>query len=166
MADVVPQAPPPSNRGLRMLVIGLGVAILIVVAAMIGMAIKRAVFDPKAPASATATLKPGEAPELNLDLAPGTSVAESRLDGATLIVRITGPFGMTTDIGARVRRHAADSRVPAATPSTYMPPTPFPREMQQSGASRRQRRTGATSRRSRPQGGAEVNGGGSPGRPR
>ena len=93
MADVVPQAPPPSNRGLWMLVIGLGIAILLVVAAMIGMAIKRAVFDPKPPASATATLKPGEVPELNLDLAAGTSVAESHLDGATLIVRITGPEG-------------------------------------------------------------------------
>lgn len=98
MADVVPQAPPPSNtntsnRGLWMLVIGLGIAILVVVAAMIGMAIKRTMFDTKAPASTTATLKPGEVPELNLDLPPGTSVAESRLDGATLIVRITGPEG-------------------------------------------------------------------------
>lgn len=93
MADVVPQAPPPSNRGLWIVVVGLGVAILIVVAAMIGIAIKRALFDPKAPASATATLKPGEVPELNLELPPGASIAESHMDGATLIVRITGPEG-------------------------------------------------------------------------
>ena len=58
---------------------------------MIGMAVKQAVFDAKPAPSATATLKPGEVPELNLELAPGTSVAESRMDGATLIVRITGP---------------------------------------------------------------------------
>ena len=74
-----------------MLVIGLGIAILLVLAAMIGMAIKQAVFDPKPAPSATATLKPGEVPELNLDLAPGTSVTETRLDGHTLIVRISGP---------------------------------------------------------------------------
>ena len=74
-----------------MLVIGLGIAILLVLAAMIGMAIKQAVFDPKPAASATATLKPGEIPELNLDLAPGTTVAETRMDGNTLIVRISGP---------------------------------------------------------------------------
>jgi len=74
-----------------MLVIGLGIAILLVLAAMIGMAIKQAVFDPKPAVSATATLKPGEIPELNLDLAPGTTVTETRLDGHTLIVRISGP---------------------------------------------------------------------------
>jgi len=97
MVDVVPQAPPPSNsaanRGLWILVIGLGIAIIIVVAAMIGMAIKQAVFDAKPSAAATATLKPGEVPELDLELAPGTSIVESRLDGATLIVRIAGPQG-------------------------------------------------------------------------
>jgi len=92
MADVVPQATPPSNRGLWMVVIGLGIAIIVVVAAMIGMAIKRTVFDKK-PASATATLNPGDVPELNLDLPAGTTIAESRLDGATLVVRITGPDG-------------------------------------------------------------------------
>jgi len=74
-----------------MLVIGLGIAILLVLAGMIGMAVKQAVFDPKPAASTTATLKPGEVPELNLELAPGTTIAESRLDGTRLIVRITGP---------------------------------------------------------------------------
>lgn len=73
-----------------MLVIGLGIAIIVVLALMIGMAIKQAVFDKRAPA-ATATFKPGEVPELNLDLAPGTAVADARLDGATLVVRIAGP---------------------------------------------------------------------------
>jgi hypothetical protein len=73
-----------------MLVIGLGIAIIVVLALMIGMAIKQAVFDKPAPTT-TATFKPGEVPELNLDLAPGTSVAEARLDGANLVVRVTGP---------------------------------------------------------------------------
>ena len=73
-----------------MLVIGLGIAIIVVLALMIGMAIKQAVFDKKDAPAATASLKPGEVPELNIDLAPGTAVAEARLDGATLVVRIAG----------------------------------------------------------------------------
>jgi hypothetical protein len=73
-----------------MLVIGLGIAIIVVLALMIGMAIKQAVFDKPAPTT-TATFKPGEVPELNLDLPAGTSVAEARLDGASLVVRVTGP---------------------------------------------------------------------------
>lgn len=73
-----------------MLVIGLGIAIIVVLALMIGMAIKQAVFDKPAPTT-TATFKPGEVPELNLDLPAGTSVAEARLDGANLVVRVTGP---------------------------------------------------------------------------
>ena len=79
-----------------MLVIGLGIAILVVLALMIGMAIKQALYpktgDTAAPAAAaTASLKPGDAPELNLDLAPGMTVAETRMDGPHLIVRLTGP---------------------------------------------------------------------------
>lgn len=74
-----------------MLVIGLGIAIIIVLALMIGMAIKQAVFDKPAGPTTTATFKPGEVPELNLDLPAGTSVAEARLDGANLVVRVTGP---------------------------------------------------------------------------
>lgn len=90
MANVVPEAPPPANRGLWMLVIGLGIAIVVVVALMIGMAIKRAVFDK--PGEATvATLKPGEVPELNLDLPAGATISETRLEGANLVVRVTGP---------------------------------------------------------------------------
>lgn len=90
MADVLPQEPPPTNRGLWMLVIGLGIAILLVLAAMIGMAVKQALYD-KPAAATTATLSPGEVPELNLDLPAGTAVAEARLDGSHLIVRVTGP---------------------------------------------------------------------------
>jgi len=74
-----------------MLVIGLGIAIIVVLAAMIGMAIKQAVWGPKSMPTATATLKPGEVPELNLDLAPGTALAEAHMDGANLVMRITGP---------------------------------------------------------------------------
>ena len=95
--DAAQPAPPPgANRGLWMLVIGLGIAILVVLAAMIAMAIRQAAYGPKtgpAAAAATATLTPGEVPELNLDLAPGTSIAESRMDGTTLVVRLTGPQG-------------------------------------------------------------------------
>ncbi len=91
MADEVPEVPPPANRGMWMLVIGLGIAILLVLAAMIGMAVKQALWRPKPAATATATLKPGEVPELNIDLSPGTSLAEAHMDGANLVVRITGP---------------------------------------------------------------------------
>jgi hypothetical protein len=91
MADEVPEVPPPANRGMWMLVIGLAIAILIVLAAMIGMAVKQAFWGQKPVATTTATLKPGEVPELNLDLAPGTSLTDARMDGANLVVRITGP---------------------------------------------------------------------------
>ena len=83
MADVVPQPPPASNRGLWFLVVGLGVAILLVLAAMIGWAANRA------PSEAA----PQVVPELNLDLAPGEAVSEAHLDGTLLVVRITGPKG-------------------------------------------------------------------------
>lgn len=73
-----------------MLVIGLGIAIIVVLALMIGMAIKQAVFDKKDAPAATASLKPGEVPELNIDLAPGMTVTETRIDAGLLIVRITG----------------------------------------------------------------------------
>lgn len=73
-----------------MLVIGLGIAIIVVLALMIGMAIKQAVFDKPAPAT-TATFKPGEVPELNLDLPAGASLAEARMDGPHLVARITAP---------------------------------------------------------------------------
>jgi hypothetical protein len=93
MAEVLPETPPPANRGLWMLVIGLGIAILLVVAAMIGMAIRNAYSKgPEAPASTPqAPLQPGASPELNLDLEPGASVTEARMDGSNLIVRITAP---------------------------------------------------------------------------
>ncbi|MEQ1754675.1 MAG: hypothetical protein ABL973_11135 [Micropepsaceae bacterium] len=92
MAEVVPEQPPASNRGLWMLVIGLGIAILLVVAAMIGMAIRNAYSKgPETSAPVQATLKPGEAPELNLDLEPGATVSDAKMDGSLLIVRVTSP---------------------------------------------------------------------------
>ena len=84
MADVVPQPPPVSNRGLWLLVIGLGLAILLVLAAMIGWAVNRAPSDASPQAMAS---------ELNLDLPPGSAVAEARMDGKLLVVHITGPQG-------------------------------------------------------------------------
>ena len=97
MTDVVPETPPPANRGLWMLVIGLGIAILLVVAIMVGMAIRR-VWMPKKPEAVTTTSEvaaptslPGEAMELNLDLEPGASVADAKLEGRTLVVRVTSP---------------------------------------------------------------------------
>jgi len=77
-----------------MLVIGLGIAILIVVAAMIAMAVRnmmRKEAVATAPQVQTAVLKPGEIPELNVDLDPGAAVADAKLDGTTLVVRITAP---------------------------------------------------------------------------
>ena len=68
-----------------MLVVGLGVAILIVLAAMIGWAVKRSTLDASPQAMAV--------PELNLDLAPGSAVVQARMDGALLVVHITGPKG-------------------------------------------------------------------------
>jgi hypothetical protein len=97
MTDVVPETPPPANRGLWMLVIGLGIAILLVVAAMIGMAIRRVwIAPPPAASSGAATLpqatfRPGEALELNLDLEAGATVADARLEGRMLVVRIASP---------------------------------------------------------------------------
>ena len=105
-----------------MLVIGLGIAILIVVAAMIAMAIRNMIRkDAPAPAPQVQAevLKPGEIPELNVDLDPGASVADARLDGTTLVVRITAPIGdqvliidpSTSKVISRIRfnRNAAAS---------------------------------------------------------
>ena len=89
MPDVVPEAPPPANRGLWMLVIGLGIAILLVVAAMIGMAVKRA-YSTEPAQTTTVAVKPGEIPELNLDLAAGQTIVDTRLEDGHLIVRVTG----------------------------------------------------------------------------
>lgn len=104
MTDVVPETPPPANRGLWMLVIGLGIAILIVIAAMIGLTIRRAMDKsdttasaPPVPATPVATAavsaRPGEAIELNITLAPGETVADARLENATLLVRLTSAGG-------------------------------------------------------------------------
>jgi len=96
MAEVLP--PPsadnkPANRGLWFLVIGLGIAILLVVAAMIAMAIKNAVAKKTEAAALAVTSVPGDVPQLALDLPAGATVGETRMDGATLLVRITSPAG-------------------------------------------------------------------------
>lgn len=104
MTDVVPETPPPANRGLWMLVIGLGIAILIVIAAMIGLTIRRAMDKPEdaaasapaipAPASAPAgPSRPGEAIELNFNLGPGDTLADARLENGALLVRISAAAG-------------------------------------------------------------------------
>jgi hypothetical protein len=89
MPDVVPEAPPPANRGLWMLVIGLGIAIVVVLAAMIAVTIKRA-YSTEPPQTTAVAVKPGEVPELNLDLAPGQIIADTRIEDGLLIVRVTG----------------------------------------------------------------------------
>ena len=87
-----------------MLVIGLGIAILIVIAAMIGLAIRRAsnTAEPAQAAStqpspvpipAAAAARPGEAIELNIELAPGETLADARLENGTLLVRTTAATG-------------------------------------------------------------------------
>ncbi len=95
-----PETPPidakPVNRGLWILVIGLGIAILVVVAAMIGMAIKNVVTkktDAPTNTGAAITSVPGEVPQLALDLPPGATVSETRIEGATLLVRVSSPTG-------------------------------------------------------------------------
>jgi hypothetical protein len=99
MPDVVPETPPPANRGLWMLVVGLGIAILIVIAAMIGLTIRRAMDKPDETASAPAIQapavpsRPGEAMELNVTLGPGETLADARLENGSLLVRITAPGG-------------------------------------------------------------------------
>jgi hypothetical protein len=124
MSDVVPEQPPASNRGLWMLVIGLGIAILIVVAAMIAMAVRnmmRKESAATAPQAQADVLKPGEIPELNVDLDPGAVVADARLEGATLVVRITAPTGdqvmliepSTSKVISRIRFNRKAAGVPA-----------------------------------------------------
>lgn len=96
MTDVVPETPPPANRGLWMLVIGLGIAILIVVAAMIGLALRRVYAKPDeatAPAPATVAIRPGDTPELNIDLEQSEAVVDANLQDGRLVVRLTAPAG-------------------------------------------------------------------------
>ncbi|MBI1210452.1 MAG: hypothetical protein GC190_03235 [Alphaproteobacteria bacterium] len=96
MADVLSPPPPdnkPANRGLWILVIGLGIAILVVVAAMIGMAIRNVVYKKPVAAAPTITTIPGDVPELALDLPAGATVAETHIEAGNLLVRVTTPTG-------------------------------------------------------------------------
>ena len=107
------------------MVIGLGIAILIVVAAMIGLAVRNAWRkDADAPAAQahTVVLQPGDVPELNLDLDPGASIADARMEGATLVVRITSPSGdqvlviepSKSKVISRIRFNRKAAEAPAA----------------------------------------------------
>ena len=111
----------PANRGLWYLVIGLGVAILIVVAAMIGLAIRNA-FSKKPDTTALAvTTVPGDVPELALDLPAGATVAETHMEGTTLLVRINSPAGDEIFVidprAAKVLARVKLNKPPAAAPS-------------------------------------------------
>jgi hypothetical protein len=95
MAELIPPSNEnqPANRGLWYLVIGLGVAILIVVAAMIAMAIRNVMLKKPEGASPAITTVPGDVPELALDLPAGATVAETRMEGTTLLVRVSSAAG-------------------------------------------------------------------------
>ena len=96
MAEVLtppPSGNKPANRGLWFLVIGLGIAILIVVAAMIAMAVKNAISKKTEASAPAVTTIPGDVPQLALDLPAGATVAETHMEGATLLVRVTAPAG-------------------------------------------------------------------------
>ena len=125
MAEVLTPPPAgnkPANRGLWFLVIGLGVAILVVVAAMIAMAIKNAVSKKPETAASAVTSIPGDVPQLALDLPAGVTVAESHMEGATLLVRVTSPTGdeifVIDSRAAKVVARVKLNKAPAGT----MPP--------------------------------------------
>lgn len=89
-AEQAPPGPPP-NRVLLAVVIGLGIAILIVLALIVGLTLNRVFYGPKSkPASAqTASQTIDGRVELPID----ATVAETRLEGGYLIVRTTAPLG-------------------------------------------------------------------------
>ena len=96
MAEVLTPPPPDNksaNRGLWFLVIGLGVAILVVVAAMIGMAVRNALSKKPGASGPAITSIPGDVPQLALDLPAGATVVETHMEGSTLLVRVSSPSG-------------------------------------------------------------------------
>ena len=125
MAEVL--SPPPgenkdnqtANRGLWFVVIGLGVAILVVVAAMIGMAIRNVVLKKPEASGAAVTTVPGDVPQLALDLPAGATVAETHMEGANLLVRVTAPTGDEIFIidprAAKVTARVKLNKPPSAT---------------------------------------------------
>jgi hypothetical protein len=105
-----------------MLVIGLGIAILVVIAAMIGMAVRNAWRKDAGTQVIQAQeviLKPGEVPELNFDLDPGATIADARMDGSVLIIRVTAPSGdqvlVVDPARSRVLSRIRFNRKPAET---------------------------------------------------
>jgi hypothetical protein len=122
MAEAV--APPPvenkpANRGLWFLVIGLGIAILIVLAAMIGLAIRN-MLGKKPESAAAITSVPGDVPQLALDLPAGATVSETHMEGTTLLVRVSSPTGDEIFVidprAAKVVARVKLNKAPAGTP--------------------------------------------------
>ncbi len=124
MADVSspPQTEGPrANRGLWFLVIGLGIAILVVVTAMIAMAVKNALWKKAETNTLAVTSVPGDVPQLALDLPPGATVSETHMEGGTLLVRVSSPSGDEIFVidprGARVVARVKLSKPPVGPPS-------------------------------------------------
>ena len=87
-----------SNPVLFTIVVGLGLAIIFVLALMIGLAIKRSGAPASAPTTPSSIPVPGNAaatinPAYNtFNIREGTTVADARIDGGLLIVRTTNDY--------------------------------------------------------------------------
>ena len=87
---------------------------------MIGLAVRNAVSKkPETTAPAVTTI-PGDVPQLALDLPPGATIAESHIEGGSLLVRVTAPAGDEIFIidprGAKLVARIKLNKPPAATP--------------------------------------------------
>jgi hypothetical protein len=123
MAEVLTPPPPDNktaNRGLWFLVIGLGIAILIVLAAMIGLGVRNMMAKKPEAASPAITTVPGDVPQLALDLPQGSAVAETHMEGTTLLVRVTSPQGDEIFVidprAAKVIARVKLNKAPAGSP--------------------------------------------------
>lgn len=96
-----PGSQPPAGQGLAkthpillMVTIGLGVAIILVLALMVGMIVKRATAKPElgnptATALKAPTPAPGDTAFNTLNVREGTSIADARIEGGFLVLRTT-----------------------------------------------------------------------------
>jgi hypothetical protein len=123
MAEVLTPPPPDNktaNRGLWFLVIGLGIAILIVLAAMIGLGVRNMMAKKPEAASPAITTVPGDVPQLALDLPQGSTVAETHMEGTTLLVRVTSAEGDEIFVidprAAKVIARVKLNKAPAGSP--------------------------------------------------
>ena len=66
---------------------------MVVLAAMIAMAVKSALWKKGETNALAVTSVPGDVPQLALDLPPGATVSETHMEGATLLVRVSSPAG-------------------------------------------------------------------------